>query len=260
MINRILKFSLTALIAAAPLAAHAGFRVVEEAKKPVGQVGAQATTTPTDDFGFQRGRPAVREYGASPGRELRHGFGKDLPLSLVFQQIAPQGWSVDVAEGAQASRLISWQGGKPWTDVLVEVATDARVYADVDWERRKVSVTAPAAAPKATLATVTVTPATASVRGAATAQATVIAAPAAPVKKWVARGGRSLRSVVEEWAATEQWTVVWDAGVDYEIPALMSFDGDLTNAITKVFQVYANSKRPAKAVLYVRQQVIHVTE
>lgn len=259
MTNTIFKFSLMILIASVPLVAHAGFRIIEEPKVPTGQVGTQATAPKADDFGFQRGRPAVREFGASTDREIRHGFGKDLPLSLVFQQVAPQGWSVDVAQDARAGRLTSWQGGKPWTDVLVEVATDARVYADIDWERRKVSVTAPAAASQATLATVTVTPPKSAPASTASRLAPVVQE-AAPTKKWVARGGRSLRSVVEEWAATEQWTVVWDAGVDYEIPALMSFDGDLTTAITKVFQVYANSKRPAKAVLYVRQQVIHVTE
>lgn len=49
------------------------------------------------------------------------GFGEDLPLVIALQQIAPPGYQFAFAEDVEPGQRVSWQGGKPWRDVLTEM-------------------------------------------------------------------------------------------------------------------------------------------
>lgn len=46
------------------------------------------------------------------------GFGKDIPLVIAAQQIAPEGRQIAFAQGVDPSMPISWNGGKSWRNVL----------------------------------------------------------------------------------------------------------------------------------------------
>lgn len=46
------------------------------------------------------------------------GFGKDMPLALVLGQIIPHGYSYSFAKGVNPGAQVSWQGGRPWDQVL----------------------------------------------------------------------------------------------------------------------------------------------
>lgn len=46
------------------------------------------------------------------------GFGKDIPLVIAAQQIAPEGRQIAFGQGVDPSMPISWDGGKPWRNVL----------------------------------------------------------------------------------------------------------------------------------------------
>ena len=46
------------------------------------------------------------------------GFGRDLPLALALSQVVPPDFSYAFAQGVNAGTTVSWQGGKPWNEVL----------------------------------------------------------------------------------------------------------------------------------------------
>jgi hypothetical protein len=52
------------------------------------------------------------------------GFGKDMPLVLAAQQIAPAGRQIAFGQGVDPSMLISWQGGSDWRSVLGSALSD----------------------------------------------------------------------------------------------------------------------------------------
>lgn len=46
------------------------------------------------------------------------GFGKELPLALAMSQVVPADYSFSFASNVDAGATVSWQGGKPWNEVL----------------------------------------------------------------------------------------------------------------------------------------------
>ena len=46
------------------------------------------------------------------------GFGRDLPLALALSQVIPSGFTHSYAEGVDPGATVSWEGGKPWNEVL----------------------------------------------------------------------------------------------------------------------------------------------
>ena len=49
------------------------------------------------------------------------GFGSDLPLVIALQQVVPPGYQYSFAEGVNLGQPVSWQGGKPWQNVLADM-------------------------------------------------------------------------------------------------------------------------------------------
>jgi hypothetical protein len=49
------------------------------------------------------------------------GFGKDLPLSVALQQIVPEGYTFSFAPGVDRDQNVSWQGDKPWKQVMTDM-------------------------------------------------------------------------------------------------------------------------------------------
>lgn len=46
------------------------------------------------------------------------GFGKELPLALALSQVVPAGYTYSFADNIDAGATVSWEGGKPWNEVL----------------------------------------------------------------------------------------------------------------------------------------------
>lgn len=81
-----------------------------------------------------------------------------------------------------------------------------------------------------------------------------------PQPTWTAFNGTTLRGSVEEWSAKAEWTVVWDAGVDYPISGSLKYEGTYLDAIRGIFFAHAGAERPLRADLYTSQKLIHITE
>ncbi|KVR89451.1 toxin co-regulated pilus biosynthesis Q family protein [Burkholderia vietnamiensis] len=262
-----MKHLLVALGAAAPLTAIAGFQVVNE--PPLPAVVAAAATAPATagavpsvsvaeaplaapdaaSAGSQGiGLIAVR-YTGTPDKVIpvRTGFGRDLKLPEALKQIAPPGWTPMFNDGVVESfidrnRLVSWRGGRKWTEVLDILASENNLVVDLDWSRHTLNANFKAMAPK--MPSVTAAP----------------SAPAAPVvMSWIAKSGSTLRTAVTEWATKEGWQVVWGPTFDYPIVSQLSFDGSFLDAIVGVFRSYEKADRPLLVDVHAAQKLLYIT-
>lgn len=262
-----MKHLLVALGTAAPLTAMAGFQVVNEPPPPT--VVAAAATAPVTagavpsaavaatplaasdaaSAGSQGiGLIAVR-YSGTPDRDIpvRTGFGRDLKLTEALKQIAPSGWTPMFNDGVveafiDRNRLVSWRGGRKWTEVLDILASENNLIVDLDWSRRTLNVSFRAMAPKTLSA------------GAAPS------VPTAPVvQSWIAKSGSTLRTAVTEWATKEGWQVVWGPTFDYPIVAQLSFDGSFLDAIVEIFRSYEKADRPLLVDVHAAQKLLYIT-
>lgn len=84
------------------------------------------------DPSLNGGRSAVQSfarYSPFPHRsrtyETVEGFGRDLPLSLALRQIAPPEYSFRF-DGVDPQETVSWEGGKPWNEVVMDMLDPIR--------------------------------------------------------------------------------------------------------------------------------------
>lgn len=59
------------------------------------------------------------------------GFGKDLPLALALSQVIPRDYTHSFADGVDAGATVSWEGGKPWNDVLEDMLNARNLTATI---------------------------------------------------------------------------------------------------------------------------------
>lgn len=77
--------------------------------------------------------PALKPFAAAPAThtsapqtmpvegEVLAGFGRDLPLVIALQQVAPAGHQFSFAPGVNPGAVVSWDGGKPWQQVMTDM-------------------------------------------------------------------------------------------------------------------------------------------
>jgi hypothetical protein len=59
------------------------------------------------------------------------GFGRDLPLALALSQVVPTGFTHSYAEGVDPGVTVSWEGGKPWNQVLNDMLMQQGLTASI---------------------------------------------------------------------------------------------------------------------------------
>ncbi len=60
------------------------------------------------------------------------GFGKDIPLAIALEQIIPTGYAPAPAENIDMAKTVTWEGGKPWPDVLTTTLAPLDLTATID--------------------------------------------------------------------------------------------------------------------------------
>ncbi len=67
--------------------------------------------------------------------KVAEGFGTEIPLALALSQIVPPNYAYSFGEGVNPGKKITWNGGKPWNEVLSEaIATVGLVY-EIDGQK-----------------------------------------------------------------------------------------------------------------------------
>lgn len=99
--------------------------VAQESLAPVTEAPLAGGMTATEAT-----MPAVRaevvEAAAAPVSapvtdDVLTGFGSDLPLAIALQQVLPAGYKVSFTKNVFPGTVVSWNGGKPWQDVLKDM-------------------------------------------------------------------------------------------------------------------------------------------
>lgn len=95
-------------------------------KPPVPPATAKAKETPVAKATEKKIEPLVKvteKPAAEPVAKAENftGFGTDIPLAFAVEQILPEGYSFDFGDGVNPEQRVSWQGGKPWKDVVDEI-------------------------------------------------------------------------------------------------------------------------------------------
>lgn len=115
-------FSFSALLAAAPCTAHAGFEWTPPAKKS--EAADNHALSPLPVMPVEK-MPAktmqeTRATESTRNFETIIGFGNDIPLGLATGQIVPDDFAYSFDTDIDPGLRVNWQGGKAWNKVLNE--------------------------------------------------------------------------------------------------------------------------------------------
>ncbi len=59
------------------------------------------------------------------------GFGSDMPLALALRQIVPPEYGFSFGDGVNPGYRVSWNGGRPWNEVVSEMLAPLNLSAEV---------------------------------------------------------------------------------------------------------------------------------
>ena len=63
--------------------------------------------------------------------EVVEGFGSDIPLAIALRQVVPPHYAFSFGQGVNAGYLVSWEGGKPWNEILSEMMDPLHLKANI---------------------------------------------------------------------------------------------------------------------------------
>ncbi len=76
--------------------------------------------------------PVPAASTASSGFSNAVGFGKEIPLAIALSQVVPPSYSFAFAQNVDAGAIVSWEGGKPWDQVLSEMLAQSGMKAIIE--------------------------------------------------------------------------------------------------------------------------------
>ena len=71
------------------------------------------------------------KWNAPQHFDVVEGFGKDMPLAMALGQIVPHKYAYSFGKGVNPGVSISWEGGKPWNEVLDDALKPLGLHAQI---------------------------------------------------------------------------------------------------------------------------------
>ncbi|MDR1691525.1 MAG: toxin co-regulated pilus biosynthesis Q family protein [Rickettsiales bacterium] len=78
------------------------------------------------------------------------------------------------------------------------------------------------------------------------------------VREWVAKDGKTMREVIDEWAILEGWEVVWTTNREYPLQASAIFKGRFTDVASALTRSFGRASPPPYAKFYFGNKVLVV--
>ena len=167
-------------------------------------------------------------------------YGKNIPLSVVFDKIVPkyEGWTVNIEDGL-GTRKVSWNGGDTWKEVLSKISNENHFTIFVNESEKAIG-----------------------------ASVSMVMAENLAHKQnqiWKLETSKTLKENLIAWAAKAGWSIQWDQGLDIDYPItngavlLGSFAGK-GGVVDKVIYSLRNQERPLTAVFYKANNVVLIKE
>lgn len=224
--------------------AHAGFEVEDSAAK----------AKRVDET-----RPAGRlaQVGVAPSLQpTARGIANGVSLTTALKQIVPPGWRAKKSGALDVGQKVSWRGdGRPWIDVLQDLATEHNINVLVDWNAKEVTVASgsDAGAPVSSGASPSLSSALSFKRSDAAPseglrQIAVIEPIARPAKNtWTLLPTLTLRENIEAWGKEAGWEVSWAAS-NYPVGARVvltgAFDDAAEGPLFQLAKAYETAEQP----------------
>lgn len=90
-------------------------------------VGKELASLPSADVP----RGPIERVSLSTNYAEAIGFGRDLPLALALSQVIPAEFTHSFAKNVDAGVNVSWEGGKPWDQVLNDMLSPNNLTATI---------------------------------------------------------------------------------------------------------------------------------
>lgn len=148
------------------------------------------------------------------------GFGDSIPLVVALDQIIPKEYQVRYQDKPDAAMLVSWTGGRPWDDVLLDMLY-AHDYRSV--VRDKVVTIMKAPAPS-------VTEGTRAPSGFDANRQDIFSA----------RTGESVRDVIGRWSDQAHVQLFWATDKNLILKDNASFNAPFVVAVTRLLDSFSN--------------------
>ncbi|MBE4946856.1 MULTISPECIES: toxin co-regulated pilus biosynthesis Q family protein [unclassified Enterobacter cloacae complex] len=189
--------------------------------------------------------------------------GRDVPLLLAMNKIAPAGWRVrlspSVASGFKGT--VSWEAGDRWQVVADRMLSANGLKAVYGKNDRQIEIlyssqTNNTSKPAPAYPTIQQSPTASSLP--------VVIKP----KSWRIEKGTTLKEGFIEWAVKteclkdkdKKWTVQWETDTNYRIDYPLIFTGSFEEATTKLFTLYQKAQSPLYVSGYREQCVILIKD
>ena len=103
---------------------------------------------PTQPAAAAPQQQAPAQQIAAPGSYApAEGFGSDMPLVMALQQIVPADYAFSFGTDVNPGSHVSWTGGKPWNEVVSEMAASLNLQAQIRGKVVHISKATPTTAP-----------------------------------------------------------------------------------------------------------------
>ncbi len=100
---------------------------IESTKAPAKKSGSLVINPyPLEEAAVEQNKEVIH-WNTPESYEVIEGFGKDMPLALALRQIVPAKYAFSFGSGVNPGERISWQGGKPWNEVLSDATSSVGI-------------------------------------------------------------------------------------------------------------------------------------
>lgn len=234
---------------AAPVEPVSEMDIMDETKMaPVTQrnesFNAQALPVPRQSAPQQ---PPMSLQTALPNVE---GFGKDIPLAVALRQVVPPAYMLSFAPGLDQGKPVSWNGGRPWNDVVTEMLAERKLHATLQGNTLMVAEGhGPALMPPAPM----MAEAPMLYQGGIAMDQPLVGRPVVNLsehKKWTAQPGQSLRETLQSWSNQANVELAWEENKDFSISQSFTYDGTFDQAVDSLLSLYGDGGSAPRGKLY----------
>lgn len=178
------------------------------------------------------------------------GFGKDIPLAVALRQVVPPAYMLSFAPGLDQGKPVSWNGGRPWDQVVTDMLADRKLHASIQGNVLSVSEgSGPALqAPAQIMAEAPALSQNAGATGTASALRPVVNL--SEHKKWTAQSGQSLRETLQSWSQQANVELAWEEAGDFPISQSFTYDGTFDQAVDSLLSLYGDAGQAPRGKLY----------
>lgn len=237
-------FVAATLVAFVPGLSWAGFEIAPPPVREPARVVEQPVVPPAQ----------VAPFNA----DFVQGFGTDVPLGFAAMQIIPSDKTASFGPGVDANRKVSWQGGRPWRQVLGElIAPQGAVLRE---SGSMIVIEIPSSAGGVAPAPMAQAPSqqvTSVVAVEPVASPIAEPPPAPPPPTWEAKKGETLQEVLRRWCNEERVELRWAAEFDYPLGVNFRREGEFKIAVRDILRGFENARPRPVGKLHLNTEIGH---